>query len=55
MKSAGFDIVGVKEGILGARDAVINSLLSQRQDTKGREDLLKVAKISANGETSIAE
>lgn len=54
MKSAGFDMVGIKQGIKASCKIVVDSLLDQREETTGRDDLLKVAKISANGEESIA-
>ena len=55
MKSAGFDLEGLKEGIALGTDVALSSLKSQKRDVSDEEDLKKVALISANGEKEISE
>ena len=54
-KIAGFDIDKLKTGIDLAKRNVINSIKENSVEVNGKEDLLKVATISANGEIEIAK
>ena len=54
MKSAGFQIDLIKEGIDMSVIAIKRFLLSQKKDIQNNEELFQVASISANGEEDIA-
>jgi chaperonin GroEL len=54
-KTAGFDIDQLKIGIDCAKRNIINSIKENAVEVNGKEDLLKVATISANGEKDIAK
>lgn len=54
LKIAGFDIDQLKIGIELAKRNIINSIKENAVEVDGRDDLLKVATISANGEKDIA-
>ena len=54
MIAAGFDRVGIKKGIEKALGVIVEAIDSAAKDIKGKEDLKKVALISANGEEEIA-
>jgi len=55
MKAAGFDLVGIKKGILEGTQAVVRYLERKKKDVSSSDDLLKVALISANGEEDISK
>lgn len=55
MKAAGYDLEDIKAGINLGVETVLNSLNSQKKSVSGKEDLMKVATISANGEKDIAD
>ena len=54
MKTAGYQIDLVKEGIKLGHEIINHCLLSQKRDVKGSKELRQVALISANGEEEIA-
>ena len=54
-KTAGFDVLRLKEGIELAKESVIKYISDASVSVTGTEDLLKVATISANGEGKIAK
>ena len=54
-KTAGFDIEQLKTGINLATDNIISLIKEQSVEVAGKEDLLKVATISANGEEEVAD
>ena len=54
-KTAGFDVMQIKEGIEMARDKVIENIRLSSKEVSHTEDLLKVATISANGEEEVAK
>lgn len=54
-KTAGFDILRVKEGIELASQFIVSHIRESAVSVNGNEDLLKVATISANGEEKIAQ
>ena len=54
-KTAGFDMIKFKEGIESAKNNVIASIQESSKKVEGKEDLLKVATISANGEEEVAK
>ena len=54
-KTAGFDVMQIKEGIEAARNVLINLISEKSREVKSSDDLLKVATISANGEKEVAQ
>ena len=54
-KTAGFDVMQIKEGVEFAKNLIINSIKLTSKEVKDSNDLLKVATISANGESEIAK
>jgi len=54
-KTAGFDIEQLKAGISLATNNIISLIKKQSVEVTGKEDLLKVATISANGEEEVAD
>lgn len=54
-KTAGFDVMQMKEGIEIARNILVDSIKRSAKEVKDSDDLLKVATISANGEKEIAQ
>ena len=54
-KTAGFDIDQLKQGIDLAKKEITDNIKNCAVEVDGTNDLLKVASISANGETEIAE
>jgi chaperonin GroEL len=54
-KTAGFDVMQIKEGIEHARNILIKSIRDTSREVKNNDDLLKVATISANGEEEVAK
>ena len=54
MKSAGFEIEGIKAGIEKGISSVLTHLTTQKRDVVDDHDLRKVALISANGEEEVA-
>lgn len=54
-KTAGFDVMQIKEGVEYARNILIESIKSSAREVKHSDDLLKVATISANGESEVAQ
>lgn len=54
-KTAGFDVMQIKEGIESACNILIKSIKDSAREVKNTDDLLKVATISANGEEDVAE
>lgn len=54
-KTAGFDVMKIKEGIELARDSIIDSIKTLSKEVSSTKDLLKVATISANGEEEVAK
>lgn len=54
MKSAGFEIEGIKVGIEKGISSVLTHLTTQKRDVVDDHDLRKVALISANGEEEVA-
>jgi len=55
MKSAGFQVDLINEGIRKAADVIIKDLSNKKKNIKNDEELKQVAMISANGEEEIAE
>jgi chaperonin GroEL len=53
--AAGMNPMDLKRGIDAAVTAVVAEISSQSQKIKGKEDIAKVATISANGDTSIGD
>ncbi len=54
-KTAGFDVMQIKEGIESARNKIISAISKNSRAVKNTEDLHKVATISANGEEEVAK
>tara|TARA_R110002126_G_scaffold9106_4_gene41657 strand:+ start:10536 stop:12134 length:1599 start_codon:yes stop_codon:yes gene_type:complete len=54
-KTAGFDVIQLKEGIELARGILISEISKAAREVNDSDDLLKVATISANGEKEIAK
>ena len=54
MKSAGFDIEGIKEGMALGLEIALNKLSKQKRNVESDEDLMKVATIASNGEVEVA-
>ncbi len=54
-KTAGFDVDHLKLGINSATQSIIKDIVSSSIEVKSNDDLLKVASISANGETDVAK
>ena len=54
-KTAGFDVMQIKEGIEHARNILIESIKENAREVNHSDDLLKVATISANGEEEIGK
>ena len=54
-KTAGFDVMQIKEGIDHARNILIELIQNSAREVSDSNDLLKVATISANGEKDVAQ
>lgn len=54
-KTAGFDVMKIKEGIDYARNILTKSIKEHSREVNDTDDLLKVATISANGEEEVAK
>lgn len=54
-KTAGFDVDHLKLGINSATQSIIKEIVASSIEVKSNDDLLKVASISANGETEVAK
>jgi chaperonin GroEL len=54
-KTAGFDVMQIKEGIDYACNILIDAIKNTSREVGDNEDLLKVATISANGESEVAQ
>ena len=54
-KTAGFDIEQLKSGIDLAKQSIVGLIKESATPVQGKDDLLKVATISANGEQEIAK
>ncbi len=54
-KTAGFDVMQIKEGVEFARDHLIDEIKKVSSEVSDTDDLLKVATISANGEEDVAK
>mgnify|MGYP003116511391 CR=1 FL=1 len=54
-KTAGFDVMQIKEGVDYARNILTKSIKEYSREVSDTDDLLKVATISANGEEEIAK
>nr|AFD36464.1 GroEL [Ehrlichia chaffeensis] len=52
-KAAGADIVCIKEGVLKAKEAVLEALMSMKREVLSEEEIAQVATISANGDKNI--
>ncbi|QXK91764.1 chaperonin GroEL [Neoehrlichia mikurensis] len=52
-KAAGADIISIKNGILKAKELVLESLLSMKRDVSSEDEIAQVATISANGDKNI--
>ena len=52
-KAAGADIVCIKEGVLKAKEAVLEALMSMKREILSEEEIAQVATISANGDKNI--
>lgn len=52
-KAAGADIVCIKEGVLKAKEAVLDALMSMKREVLSEEEIAQVATISANGDKNI--
>lgn len=55
LKMAGFDILQLKEGIIEGKNVIIDCISNDSKPVSSKEDLLKVATISANGEEEVAK
>lgn len=53
-KAAGFDMTLLKEGVEDAKNLVVDLIKEASKEVNDKENLLKVATISANGEESVA-
>ena len=54
-KTAGFDVMQIKEGVDAARSILIDLIKKTSREVNDTNDLLKVATISANGEVDVAK
>lgn len=54
-KTAGFDVMQIKEGVELAKSLLIAKIKESSEEVSETSDLLKVATISANGEKEVAE
>ena len=54
-KTAGFDVMQIKEGVEFARNILVSAIRNASREVKHNDDLHKVAKISANGEEEVAK
>ncbi|CEI85232.1 chaperonin GroEL [Ehrlichia minasensis] len=52
-KAAGSDIVCIKDGVLKAKEAVLDALMSMKREVLSEEEIAQVATISANGDKNI--